>query len=88
MLINNNLNSFYYIQIVNQKVQEDGDTFFLYAYNKENKQVYIIYYQNNTMKDNFAKYGDIIYVDSTYKLNKNRYPVTLFVVKDFFNFSG
>jgi len=34
------------------------------------------------MKELYAKYGDTIFVDSTYKLNRNKYPCLVIAVHD------
>lgn len=34
------------------------------------------------MKDIYAKYGEVIYVDSTYRINRDHYPCYVFVVRD------
>ena len=46
--------------------------------------VYAIFYQNQFMKELYSKYADTLFIDSTYKLNKNKYPCLVLAVKDQF----
>lgn len=36
------------------------------------------------MKELYSKYADTLFIDSTYKLNKNKYPCLVLAVKDQF----
>jgi hypothetical protein len=73
---------FFYFQIIEDRIQKDGSNFFKIIENEEKKELYAIYYQNNNMKELYAKYGDTIFVDSTYKLNRNKYPCLVIAVHD------
>ena len=54
---------------------------FSYAYSSQ-KELYIVFYQNDNMRATYAQYGTTLYIDGTYKLNKNDYTCTVWVVKD------
>lgn len=45
-------------------------------------RLYLIHYQNNEMKQLYAKYGEILIIDATYKINTNNYSLYLFIIID------
>ena len=34
----------------------------------DDETIFVIYYQNDQMKEVYAKYGDVLFVDGTYRL--------------------
>ncbi len=55
---------------------------FHYIQNQEQDEIYGIFYQNQRMRDLFKTYGNVLFIDGTYKLNKVNYPCVVFVVTD------
>jgi hypothetical protein len=66
------------ISVEREKSKEDP----FYIKVDKSKHVHLIFYQTAQMKNLYKQYGQVLFVDGTYKLNQNRYPVYLFVVQD------
>ncbi|KAK3929704.1 Protein FAR1-RELATED SEQUENCE 5 [Frankliniella fusca] len=48
----------------------------------ESGELQFIFLQTSEMRENVAKYGKVILIDHTYKINKNRMPVCVLMVMD------
>ncbi|CAF1099015.1 unnamed protein product, partial [Brachionus calyciflorus] len=68
--------------IINQRIEFDKQDNFVFGENEEESKIYMIFYQNKQMKDMYIKYPEILFIDGTYSLNRNNYPLYLFVVRD------
>ncbi len=66
--------------ISHEKQKSKVDPFHFKVDNSKN--VHLFFYQNDHMKSLYKQYGQVLFVDGTYKLNENNYPVYLFVVQD------
>jgi hypothetical protein len=70
-------------RVINDKIKQDGGVNnFHYIQSEDQKEIYGAFYQNDSMRDIFQTYGTQLFIDSTFKLNKNDYPVIVFVVSD------
>ncbi len=69
--------------IIEQQIKLDqGHNYFHYIQNKDGSEFYGLFYQNQRMKNIFKTYGSIMFIDGTYKLNNQHFPVINFVVTD------
>ncbi len=70
-------------QTIDQIIAQDGGNNYIHFIQNESKtELYAIFYQSTRMKNLFKTYGTILFIDGTYKLNKNNYPVIIFIVTD------
>lgn len=68
---------------MNKRVEIDNHNYFPLIYDTEtNNTLLMIYYQNQEMKKLYAQYGEIIFVDGTYSLNKNNYQIYIIAIRD------
>ncbi|RNA01431.1 ATP-binding Cassette (ABC) Superfamily [Brachionus plicatilis] len=68
---------------MNSRITVDQQNFFRLIYDQETSSTLLmVYYQNNEMKKFYAEYGEIVFIDGTYSLNDNNYPVYLITVRD------
>ena len=68
---------------MNNRLAIDQENFFRLVYDQETSSTLLmVYYQNNEMKKLYAEYGVIFFIDGTYSLNDNNYPVYLITVRD------
>ena len=64
-------------KVIEAREKFDGKKNFEVVTADDDETVHVIYYQNDKMKEAYAKYGDVLFVDGTYrfvrfsKLNKN-----------------
>jgi len=66
---------------IQQQIKRDGNkNYFHFIQSKE--ELYGVFYQTNKMRNLIQTFGEILFVDGTYKLNKHNYPVILFIVTD------
>ena len=63
-----------------ERAKSKEDPFYFAA--DDSKNVHLFFYQTQQMKNLYKQYGQVLFVDGTYKLNQNKYPVYLFVVQD------
>lgn len=68
--------------IQKQIKRDDGKNFFHYIQNSDQTELYGIFYQSNRMRSIFKTFGRIVFIDGTYGINKNNYPVIVFTVTD------
>ncbi len=68
-------------KLVNLDGEKSVDDPFYFSVD-ESKNIHTIFYQNEHMKKLYQQYGQVLFVDGTYKLNENKYPLYLFVVQD------
>lgn len=70
-------------QEMNSRIEIDNHNYFRLIYDEETSNTLLmVYYQNQEMKTMFAQYGEIIFVDGTYSLNKHNYSVYIIAVRD------
>ena len=67
---------------IKKQIEADGGiNYFSYATGSDH-ELNVIFYQNANMKKWYASYGQVLYVDSTYKLTDRNYSCSVFVVQD------
>ena len=69
-------------KVIEKQRKIDGADYFKFVKSNDSNDLYAIYYQNNKMKEFYSRYPNIIFVDTTYKLNDNNYPAMFLVVQD------
>lgn len=68
---------------MNTRIEKDKQNNFRLIYDEEtSKTLLMVYYQNIEMKKLYSQYGEILFIDGTYSLNKNNYPLYLIAVRD------
>ncbi len=69
-------------KVINERIVKDNNVDnFKFVHNND-KEMLALYYQNQNMRELYAKYGDMLFVDSTYKLNNHQYPCLIMAIKD------
>ncbi|CAF0988460.1 unnamed protein product [Brachionus calyciflorus] len=68
--------------LINDRIKLDNQDNFIFGENMEESIIYMIFYQSQKMKDTYNKYSEIVYIDGTYSLNRNNYPVYMFIIRD------
>jgi len=69
-------------KVINERIVKDNNVDnFKFVHNND-KEILALYYQNQNMRELYAKYGDMLFVDSTYKLNNHQYPCFIMAIKD------
>jgi hypothetical protein len=69
--------------LINNRIEVDKCNNFVQALDVETStKIYMYYYQNNTMKELYQNFGEILFVDGTYSLNRNNYPCYIMTVRD------
>jgi hydroxyacyl-ACP dehydratase HTD2-like protein with hotdog domain len=66
--------------MIDERIAKDNEDNFSII--KQDTNLVGIIYQSKTMKELYAKHGHILFVDSTYKLNRNNYPCLVMAVRD------
>ena len=69
-------------EFVNRSREKDGHNGFNFTYDIENNNLLLISYQNDSMRQLYAQYGELLIIDATYKINSNNYSLYIFVVID------
>ena len=69
---------------INKRIEiNQGKNNFKFIYDEKTKELLVmIYYQNDNMKQAYAKYKEILFIDGTYSINNYKYPLYLNVVKN------
>lgn len=62
-------------------IEEDPNAF-IHVQKDENDSLEVIFIQTSKMRSNVEKFGMVVLFDHTYKINKNRLPVSVFKVMD------
>ena len=68
--------------VIEKQNKIDGKNNFHYIQNEEGDEFYGLFYQNNRMKSLFKTYSSVTFIDGTYLLNQENFPVINFVVTD------
>ena len=63
-------NNFYEELMALLKKEDPGNCHKL-GLDEEEGKLYVFYYQNGEMREMYKKYGQMIFIDGTYKINKN-----------------
>ena len=71
-------------KLIDDHKRKEGRDNFFFVEDDEKQHVHMIYYQNSTMKAFYQNFGEMLFIDGTYKLNKNSYPVYVIAVQDRF----
>ena len=71
-----------YKKVIDKQTKIDGKIRFHYIQNEEGDEFYGLFYQNNRMKSLFKTYTSVTFIDGTYLLNQENFPVINFVVTD------
>ena len=67
---------------VDKRREIDGHNGFNFTYDIDSNNLLLLTYQNNSMKQLYAQYGELLIIDATYKINANNYSLYIFVVID------
>ena len=59
------------------QIKKDGSNYFKYALDEPTERISLIFYQTKHMQELYAKYGQVLFIDGTYKINKNDYSCYL-----------
>ena len=66
--INSKINEMIQIKkVIEEREKFDGKKNFELVKADDDETIYVIYYQNDKMKEAYAKYGDVLFVDGTYR---------------------
>ncbi len=69
-------------EAIQKQIAEDGKDNFQFAFDETETKLYIMFYQTDEMRELYQHYGDILFIDGTYRVNINNYSIYLFVVED------
>ena len=60
----------------------ESANYFKYALDEKTDRIALIFYQTPHMQQFYSKYGQVLFIDGTYKVNRNDYSFYLTVVED------
>ncbi|XP_065645628.1 uncharacterized protein LOC136076092 [Hydra vulgaris] len=68
------------VDAVNKLLEKDNGGSVSILQNNDGLQA--IYWQTSVMKEKYKRYGEVVFVDSTYKVNIKRFPLLIFLVEN------
>ena len=67
---------------MDDRILKDKKNNFTIATNESDNTIYMIAYQNDEMMIAYEDFGEMLFVDGTYQVNRNKYSLYFFSVKD------
>jgi hypothetical protein len=54
-------------KVISQQIEIDKADHFAIGHNKDKKNMYVLFYQNDSIKELYEKFGEILFIDGTFK---------------------